>query len=92
MDQLTRVADGVARVLDGLLGRCTGLVPPGQRGWAEAVRAEAGEVPAGAARLGWVAGGLCLVAREAQMVRSIGCGRGGGRGGGDAVRLAWRAG
>jgi hypothetical protein len=31
-------------------------------------------VPAGAARLGWVAGGVWLVAREAQMVRRIGYG------------------
>ena len=72
--QVTRALDGVTRALDGLLGRCAGLVPPGRRGWAEAVRAEAGEVPAGAARLGWVAGGVWLVAREAQMVRRIGYG------------------
>jgi hypothetical protein len=71
---VTRALDGVTRALDGLLGRCAGLVPPGRRGWAEAVRAEAGEVPAGAARLGWVAGGVWLVAREAQMVRRIGYG------------------
>jgi hypothetical protein len=67
-----RALDRLTRALDGLLGRCTGLMPPGRRGWAEAVRAEAGEVPAGVARLGWVAGGLWLVAREAGMVRRIG--------------------
>jgi hypothetical protein len=68
--------DGVTRALDGLLGRCAGLVPPGRRGWVEAVRAEAGEVPAGAARVGWLGGGLWLVAREAGMVRRIGYGLG----------------
>ncbi|MGO9082883.1 MAG: hypothetical protein ACLQDY_28290 [Streptosporangiaceae bacterium] len=62
----------VTRALDRLLGWCAGLLPPGRRGWAEAVRAEAGEVPAGMARLGWLAGGLWLVAREAGMVRRIG--------------------
>ena len=65
-----------ARVLERLLGRCTGLVPPGRRGWVEAVRAEAGEVPAGRARAGWLAGGLWLVAREAKMIRRIGYGLG----------------
>ena len=69
---MDRALDGLTRALDGLLGRCAGLMPPGRRGWAEAVRAEAGEVPAGVARLGWVAGGLWLVAREAGMVRRIG--------------------
>jgi hypothetical protein len=68
--------DGVTRALDRLLGRCGGLVPPGRRGWAEAVRAEAGEVPPGPARLGWLAGGFWLVAREAGMIRRIGYGLG----------------
>ena len=69
---------GVTRALERLLGRCGGLLPPERRewGWAEAVRAEAGEVPAGAARLGWLAGGLWLVVREAGMVRRIGYGLG----------------
>ncbi len=66
----------VAGVLGRLLGRCAGLVPPGRRGWVEAVRAEAGEVPAGPARAGWLAGGLWLVAREAKMIRRIGYGLG----------------
>ena len=68
--------DGVTRALERLLGRCAGLLPPRRRRWVEAVRAEAGEVPAGAARLGWLAGGLWLVAREAGMVRRIGYGLG----------------
>lgn len=73
---MDRALDGVTRALEGLLGRCAGLLPPGRRGWAEAVRAEAGEVPAGPARVGWLAGGLWLVAREAGMIRRIGYGVG----------------
>jgi hypothetical protein len=68
--------DKVTRALDGLLDWCAGLLPPGRRAWAEAVRAEAGEVPAGAARAGWLGGGLWLVVREAGMVRRIGYGLG----------------
>jgi hypothetical protein len=68
--------DGMTRTLDRVLGRCAGLVPPGRQGWAEAVRAEASEVPAGAARLGWLGGGLWLVMREAGMIRRIGYGLG----------------
>jgi hypothetical protein len=63
--------DRVTRALERLLGRSAALVPPARRGWVEAVRAEAGETPAGVARLGWLAGGLWLVAREAGMVRRI---------------------
>ncbi len=71
-----RALDGAARALERLLGRCAALVPPGRRGWVEAVRAEAGEVPPGMARLSWLAGGLWLVAKEAGMVRRIGYGLG----------------
>jgi len=71
-----RALEGMTRALERLLGRCAGLVPPGRRGWVEAVRAEAGELPPGGARLGWLAGGLWLVAREAGMVRRIGYGLG----------------
>ncbi len=69
---MDRVLERVTRAADRLLGRCAGLAPPGRRGWAEAVRAEAGQVPAGAARLGWLAGGVWLLAREARMIRRIG--------------------
>ena len=48
------------------------LVPPGRRDWAEAVWAEAHEVPAGWQRLAWRASGVRLVAREAMMVRRMG--------------------
>ena len=46
-------------------------LPPGRRQWAEAVRAEAGQVPAGWPRLGWLAGGLWLAVREAEMMRKV---------------------
>jgi hypothetical protein len=57
MEQLTWM---LARVLR----RAAGLLPPGRRQWAEAVRAEAGQVPPGWPRLRWLAGGLWLAARE----------------------------
>ncbi len=44
------------------------LVAGGRRDWAEAVWAEAHEVPPGLARLAWRAGGVWLIAREALMV------------------------
>ena len=56
--------DRFTRVLAGLLGRSARLLPASRRGWAAALLAEAGEVPAGAARAAWLAGGLWLVARE----------------------------
>ena len=40
--------DRFTRVLAGLLGRSAGLLPAARRDWAEAVLAEAGEIPAGA--------------------------------------------
>jgi hypothetical protein len=48
------------------------LVPAGRRDWAEAVWAEAGEVPPGLRRLAWLAGGVQVMAREALTVRAIG--------------------
>ena len=48
------------------------LVPAERRDWAEALWAEAGEVPPGLARLAWRAGGMRLVAREALLVRRAG--------------------
>jgi len=51
-------------MLAGMLRRAAGLLPPGRRQWAEAVRAEAGQVPAGWPRLRWLAGGLWLASRE----------------------------
>ena len=48
------------------------LVPADRRDWAEAVWAEAHEVPTGWPRLAWRAGGLGLIAEEGQMARTIG--------------------
>jgi hypothetical protein len=55
-------------MLAGMLRRAAGLLPPGRQEWAEAVRAEAGEVPAGWQRLRWLAGGLWLAVREGAMM------------------------
>lgn len=62
---------GLTPVLAGLLRQSARLLPPGRQQWAEAVRAEAGQVPAGWPRLRWLAGGLWLVAREATMMRKV---------------------
>ena len=43
------------------------LLPAGRRDWAEALWAEANEVPAGWRRLVWRAGGVRLIAREARL-------------------------
>jgi hypothetical protein len=48
------------------------LLPAERRDWAEAVWAEAQEVPPGWPRLAWRAGGVRLIVREAQMVRRTG--------------------
>ena len=48
------------------------LMPAARRGWAEAVWAEAHEVPPGWPRLAWRAGGVLLIAKDGQMVRRIG--------------------
>ena len=57
--------------LTGLLRVLARLLPAGRREWAEAVQAEASEAPAGWPRLGWLAGGVWLVAREASMMRRV---------------------
>ncbi|HEY3981618.1 MAG TPA: DUF1707 domain-containing protein [Streptosporangiaceae bacterium] len=59
--------DRFTSVLAGLLGRVAGLLPARRRDWAEAVLAEAGEIPAWTGRLAWLGGGLWLVAREVLM-------------------------
>ena len=56
--------DRATRVLAGLLRASAGLLPTARREWAEAMLAEALEVPAGAGRVAWLGGGLWLVARE----------------------------
>ena len=57
--------------LAGLLRVLARLLPAGRREWAEAVQAEASQAPAGWPRLGWLAGGVWLVAREASMMRRV---------------------
>jgi hypothetical protein len=47
------------------------LVPAGRRDWAEAVWAEASEIPAGWPRLAWRAGGIRLIMRETRMTRRV---------------------
>ena len=47
-------------------------MPAERRDWAEALWAEADEVPPGLARLAWRAGGMRLIAREALLMRRAG--------------------
>src|SRR5580698_6802503 len=65
MNWSSRIATAAGRV-------AVRLVPAGRRDWAEAVWAEAHEVPAGWPRLAWRAGGVLLIAKEGQMARRIG--------------------
>jgi hypothetical protein len=81
-------------MLAGLLCTAARLLPPGSREWTEAVRAEAGQVPAGWPRLGWLAGGLWLAVREAKMMRKVVYWLGVGMVAATAawaVRLSWHA-
>lgn len=62
MDRLSRAA-----------ARCAArLLPMEHRDWAQALWAEAGQVPPGTRRLAWRAGGVWLIAREAPAVRRAG--------------------
>jgi hypothetical protein len=61
----------MTRLLAGLLGTTARVLPPARRQWAEAIQAEAGQIPAGWRQLHWLAGGVWLVAREANMARKI---------------------
>lgn len=65
MDVLTRAMTGAMRV-------AVHVLPDGRRDWAEAVLAEADDVPAGRARRSWLIGGLWLVLRQAPAVRRFG--------------------
>ena len=58
-------------MLAGVLRAAARWLPPGRRQWAEAVQAEADQVPAGWPRLGWLAGGLWLAVREAETMRKV---------------------
>ncbi|HEY1641351.1 MAG TPA: hypothetical protein VGG35_11735 [Streptosporangiaceae bacterium] len=57
---------GLARLAAALLRRLSAVLPAGRRDWAEAVLAEAGQVPAGPRQLTWLAGGLWLAVRESR--------------------------
>jgi hypothetical protein len=55
------------------LGRAvTRLVPAGRRDWAEAIWAEAGDIPPGLRRMAWLAGGAQVMVRDALTARAIG--------------------
>jgi hypothetical protein len=85
MDRLDRIITGLARC-------SVRVVPAERREWAEAVWAEAGEVPAHR-RLSWVAGGLWTVTRQAGIVRRIGYWLGVAAlavGAAEMVSLVWR--
>ena len=85
MNRLERAITGLAR--------CSlRVVPTERREWAEAVWAEAGEVPA-RQRLSWVAAGLWTVTRQAGVVRRIGYWLGVAAiavGASEMVSLVWR--
>jgi hypothetical protein len=66
------VTGWLAGALSRMLAGAARLLAADRRHWADAVRAEAGQVPAGWPRLGWLAGGLWLVAKERGMARKIG--------------------
>ena len=57
--------------LTWMLRHAARLLPPERRPWAEALQAEAGQVPVGWPRLRWLAGGLWLVIREVHVARKI---------------------
>ncbi len=69
---MERPVDRLAAWLTSLLDVAAWLLPPGRRQWIEAVQAEAGQVPAGRQRLNWIAGGLWLAVKEANVARKVG--------------------
>jgi hypothetical protein len=82
----------IAAAMASLLRWTAARLPAGRREWVEAVLAEVGDVPAGSARLSWLAGGLWLVAREAGMIRRIGYAAAGLVVGASFVWLDWHPG
>ena len=65
MDCLSRGAAAVLRW-------CARLLPAGRAEWAEAILAEADNVPAGWQRLAWLGGGLRMVSGESMIMRKAG--------------------
>lgn len=63
--------DRLTWILTRMLRDTAWLLPSARREWAEAVRAEADLVPAGWPRVGWLAGGLWLAVKEAEIMRKV---------------------
>jgi hypothetical protein len=63
--------DRLTWMLTKMLRGAARLLPSARREWAEAVRAEADLVPAGWPRVGWLAGGLWLAVKEAEIMRKV---------------------
>src|ERR1700722_6686037 len=63
-----RLAAALARALAG----AARILPADRQPWAEALQAEADQIPAGGPRLAWLAGGFWLLAKEGGMARKIG--------------------
>jgi hypothetical protein len=63
--------DRLTWMLARMLRDAARLLPSARREWAEAVRAEADLVPAGWPRVGWLAGGLWLAVKEAEVMRKV---------------------
>jgi hypothetical protein len=61
----------MTRLLAWALRRTARWLPSERREWAEAVQAEVVEFPAGWPRLDWLAGGLWLVVKEANVARKV---------------------
>jgi hypothetical protein len=64
--------DRLSRPAAAALRWCARLLPAGRAEWAEAILAEAENVPAGWQRLAWLGGGLRMVSRESMSMRKAG--------------------
>jgi hypothetical protein len=62
----------LSRLAAAVLRSCARLLPAGRAEWAEAILAEAENVPAGWQRLAWLGGGMRLVSRESMIIRKAG--------------------
>src|SRR6266436_2689808 len=62
----------LSRPAAAILRWCARLLPAGRAEWAEAILAEAENVPAGCQRLAWLVGGMRLVSRESMIMRKAG--------------------
>jgi hypothetical protein len=61
--------DRLSRSAAAVLRWCARLLPAGRAEWAEAILAEAENVPAGCQRLAWLGGGLRMVSGELMIMR-----------------------